>query len=70
MNPGRMPWAGMNDAFGVREASPELHRACLEEIRRVPGTSGRKSGLAMARRRLGLAPLLCAGVSVDRPSPG
>ena len=32
MNPGRLPWAGMNDAFGVSEASPELDRACLEEI--------------------------------------
>jgi hypothetical protein len=39
MNPGRMPWAGMNDAFGVSEGSPELHRACLEEIRPAPAAS-------------------------------
>jgi hypothetical protein len=26
----------MNDAFGVAEASPELHRTCLEEIYLAP----------------------------------
>ena len=39
MNPGRMPWPGMNDTFGVSEASPELHRACLEEIRPAPNVN-------------------------------
>jgi len=36
MNPGRMPWAGMNDAFSVSKAYPGLHRACLEEIGPAP----------------------------------
>ena len=26
MNPGRLPWAGMNDAFGVSTASAERPR--------------------------------------------
>ena len=36
MNPGRLPWAGMNDAFGVSEATAELHRVTRRNLSRTP----------------------------------
>jgi hypothetical protein len=36
MNPGRLPWAGMNDAFGVSTASAERSRVCMEEFCPAP----------------------------------
>jgi RNA polymerase sigma factor (sigma-70 family) len=43
----------MNDAFGVSEASPELHRACLEENRPAPlDCEGRLFLFGFAWRRL------------------
>jgi hypothetical protein len=54
MDPGRMPWAGMNDAFGVSEAYPERQRAFLEEIGPSPlcvGGVRTKSGRHSGERR-------------------
>jgi len=36
MNPGRLPWAGMNDAFGVLTASAERPRVGMEEFCPAP----------------------------------
>ena len=41
MNPGRMPWAGLSDAFGVSETCPGLHRAGSKEIRPAPNLGPR-----------------------------
>ena len=52
-------WAGMKDAFGVSEAYPELHLACLEEIRPAPYRADRvlhsTAEGPFLRRRLGEA---------------
>src|SRR5665811_1665425 len=36
MNPGRLPWAGMNDAFDVSTASAERPRVYMEEFCPAP----------------------------------
>jgi hypothetical protein len=81
MNPGRLPWAGMNDAFGVSTVSAERPQICIEEFCPAPELLQAFTRLLLPARFIGslagvirmkleLGPCLCRAMLAGGLSAG
>jgi hypothetical protein len=70
MNPGRLPWAGMNDAFGVSAASPRLQRSLSGSGDGASCAANSGRSVLPGRSRVAFSRLwCCAGIRQVLPGP-